>query len=60
MEEYLWLLGQTVIAEFKTYAEAMQEFERLPENFELYIGDKSSMVPKESITICSKHIYLHS
>ena len=55
--KYLWLLNETVIAEFESYNEAIQELERLPENFEVCIGEKSNKIPKKSIVVCPEFYY---
>lgn len=54
--KYLWLLNETIIAEFNSYDEAVEELNRMPENFEVSIGNKTSTVPRRSIVVCPEEL----
>ena len=49
--QYLWVLQETVIAEFDSYDEAVEELKRMPENFELNIGSKTNTIEKKYVSV---------
>ena len=49
--QYLWVLQETVIAEFNSYDEAVEELKRMPENFELTIGSKTNTIEKRYVSV---------
>lgn len=49
--KYLWVLQETVIAEFDSYDDAVQELTRMPENFKVYIDQKDISIEKKHVSV---------